>query len=215
MSQGVWGGATSCDWAKPRRLGARSRWSVPRFSRRPRPWPGLPRLPGRSRSRLRCHHLRGDLRAIRERRRTPRASDIRRRLGTGPVRFRRRAHRSRPCSDPTSATRTLGSDLRCSDPRRAEVWLPVAAERSTRKRDFVPWLMCRDRRLPRLRERHGAGRHGRGKPHNQAPATLVVACDKVLCDGNGVPKISLLFDLTNTSPLAEETPALPGKRCSR
>jgi hypothetical protein len=44
----------------------------------------------------------------------------------------------------------------------------------------------------------------------QAPATMIVACDKVLCGGNGVPKIALLVDLTNTGPLTV-APACPAK----
>jgi hypothetical protein len=40
----------------------------------------------------------------------------------------------------------------------------------------------------------------------QAPATLVVACDKVLCGQSGVPKLPLLVDLTNTGPLTEAPP---------
>lgn len=42
------------------------------------------------------------------------------------------------------------------------------------------------------------------------PATLVVACDKVLCDRGGVTKFPLLVDLTNTGPL-EEAPPCPKK----
>lgn len=42
------------------------------------------------------------------------------------------------------------------------------------------------------------------------PATLVVACDKVLCGKAGVTKIPLLVDLTNTGPL-HEAPPCPGK----
>jgi hypothetical protein len=42
------------------------------------------------------------------------------------------------------------------------------------------------------------------------PATLVVACDKVLCGRTGVTKIPLLVDLTNTGPL-EEAPPCPRK----
>jgi hypothetical protein len=44
----------------------------------------------------------------------------------------------------------------------------------------------------------------------QNPATLIVACDKVLCGGDGVPKLPLLVDLTNTGPL-EEAPPCPAK----
>jgi hypothetical protein len=44
----------------------------------------------------------------------------------------------------------------------------------------------------------------------QNPATLIVACDKVLCGGHGVPKLPLLVDLTNTGAL-EEAPACPAK----
>jgi hypothetical protein len=40
----------------------------------------------------------------------------------------------------------------------------------------------------------------------QAPATLVVACDKVLCGQQGVPMLPLLVDLTNTGPLTEAPP---------
>jgi hypothetical protein len=40
----------------------------------------------------------------------------------------------------------------------------------------------------------------------QAPATLIVACDKVLCGQRGVPKLPLLVDLTNTGPLTEAPP---------
>ena len=40
----------------------------------------------------------------------------------------------------------------------------------------------------------------------QTPATLIVACDKVLCSQAGVPKLPLLFDLTNTGPLTEAPP---------
>ena len=42
------------------------------------------------------------------------------------------------------------------------------------------------------------------------PATLVVACDKVLCGRGGVTKFPLLVDLTNTGPL-EEAPPCPRK----
>lgn len=42
------------------------------------------------------------------------------------------------------------------------------------------------------------------------PATLVVACDKVLCGGKGVPKIPLLVDLTNVGQL-EPAPPCPKK----
>jgi hypothetical protein len=42
------------------------------------------------------------------------------------------------------------------------------------------------------------------------PATLVVACDKVLCGRGGVTKFPLLVDLTNTGPL-EEAPPCPKK----
>jgi hypothetical protein len=45
---------------------------------------------------------------------------------------------------------------------------------------------------------------------NRHPATLVVACDKTLCGGRGVPKIPLLVDITNTGPL-EEAPPCPKK----
>ena len=40
----------------------------------------------------------------------------------------------------------------------------------------------------------------------EAPATLVVACDLVLCGQAGVPKLPLLVDLTNTGPLTEAPP---------
>jgi hypothetical protein len=42
------------------------------------------------------------------------------------------------------------------------------------------------------------------------PATLVVSCDKVLCGRGGVPKLSLLVDLTNSGPL-ELAPPCPKK----
>ena len=40
----------------------------------------------------------------------------------------------------------------------------------------------------------------------QTPATLIVACDKMLCSQAGVPKLPLLVDLTNTGPLTEAPP---------
>ena len=49
-------------------------------------------------------------------------------------------------------------------------------------------------------------RHGNSLYSKKAPAVLVVACDKVLCGGHGVPKLPLLVDLTNTGPLKEAPP---------
>jgi hypothetical protein len=46
---------------------------------------------------------------------------------------------------------------------------------------------------------------------NQAPATLVVACDKVLCGQAGVPKLPLLFSFADSGPLTEEAPPCPAK----
>jgi hypothetical protein len=45
---------------------------------------------------------------------------------------------------------------------------------------------------------------------NQAPATLVVACDKVLCGQAGVPKLPLLYNLDNTGEL-KLAPPCPAK----
>ena len=44
----------------------------------------------------------------------------------------------------------------------------------------------------------------------QNPATLIVACDKTLCGGQGVPKLPLLYDLDNTGALLL-APACPDK----
>ena len=52
-----------------------------------------------------------------------------------------------------------------------------------------------------LKDRRGNPLYGK-----KAPATMVVACDKVLCGSHGVPKLSLLVDLTNTGPLKEAPP---------
>jgi hypothetical protein len=47
---------------------------------------------------------------------------------------------------------------------------------------------------------------------NEAPATLIVACDKVLCGQNGVPHLPLLYDLENTpSTDLKPAPLCPAK----
>jgi len=41
---------------------------------------------------------------------------------------------------------------------------------------------------------------------NTAPATLVVACDKALCGGTGVPKLPVIYTLDNDHALDQEAP---------
>ena len=45
---------------------------------------------------------------------------------------------------------------------------------------------------------------------NTAPATLVIACDKVLCGGTGVPKLPVIYSLDNDGALNQTAP-----ECSR
>jgi hypothetical protein len=44
-----------------------------------------------------------------------------------------------------------------------------------------------------------------------APATLVVACDKVLCGGTGVPKLPLIYTFDDNGPLDQTAPPCPRK----
>jgi hypothetical protein len=46
---------------------------------------------------------------------------------------------------------------------------------------------------------------------NTSPATLVIACDKVLCGGTGVPKLPVIYTLDNDGDLDQTAPACPRK----
>jgi hypothetical protein len=46
---------------------------------------------------------------------------------------------------------------------------------------------------------------------NAAPATLVIACDKVLCGGTGVPKLPVIYSLDNDGALNQTAPECPRK----
>jgi hypothetical protein len=46
---------------------------------------------------------------------------------------------------------------------------------------------------------------------NTAPATLVIACDKVLCGGTGVPKLPVIYSLDNDGALNQTAPECPRK----
>jgi hypothetical protein len=49
--------------------------------------------------------------------------------------------------------------------------------------------------------------HSQGDP----PSNMILACDKVLCGGTGVPKLDVFFTLENTGPLNTE----PARECTR
>jgi hypothetical protein len=50
-----------------------------------------------------------------------------------------------------------------------------------------------------------------GLYNNTAPATLVIACDKALCGGTGVPKLDVIYSLDNDGALNQTAPGCARK----
>jgi hypothetical protein len=104
------------------------------------------------------------------------------------------------CTTPTPAVPTCGY-LVLSNGARGHVTLSLGSCegigdcRTTGSKEALVAMAVAD-----LKDRHGDPLYGKRKP-----ATLVVACDKVLCGGTGT-KLPLLVDLTNTGPLKEAPP---------